>query len=90
MDWYFLCKDFFRGSRLICLLDKNLYIPPDVFTPREFVEALNDALEGKTVVELKEVDEETFARSRNLWPGAEELWTKCVVELLRKSKKRKR
>ncbi|OCB91357.1 NmrA-domain-containing protein [Sanghuangporus baumii] len=56
-------------------IDKNLYIPPDVFTPREFVNALNEILGGKAVIELKEVDEETFAGSRTLWPGAEELWT---------------
>ncbi|KAL5528846.1 hypothetical protein ACEPAG_4820 [Sanghuangporus baumii] len=56
-------------------IDKNLYIPPDVFTPREFVNALNEALGGKAEVELKEIDEETFDGSRTLWPGAEELWT---------------
>ena len=81
MDWYFLYKYFFFDSRLTYPPDKNLYIPPDVFTPREFVEALNDALEGKTVVELKEVDKKTFTNSRNLWPGAEELWTKYVADV---------
>ena len=43
-----------------------------------FVEAINETLGGKAVVELTEIDEDAFAKARTLCPGAEEVWTKCV------------
>ncbi|KAI5118503.1 hypothetical protein M0805_004003 [Coniferiporia weirii] len=71
-------------------LDKDMYIPPDIFTPRMFVAALNEELvqraknfgtgaNAASYVELHEVDDAAFMRARELSGivyGAKEMWAK--------------
>ena len=59
-----------------------MYVPPDVFTPRMYVKTLNEVLEGKAVIELKEIDEVLFQQARSLSPGVEELWSKYVYNFI--------
>ena len=50
-----------------------MYVVLDTFTPREMVNALNEALAGKAVIEYKETSRQTFEAMRKF---SEEVWTK--------------
>lgn len=72
---------FFSQEKLFlnmhAIIGNDILVVPDVFTPRDFVSAVREVT-GKEV-ELRETDRKRFdeAKSTN-----EELWNKCVFQLL--------